>query len=141
MPVLAKIASRPAVREAASVLVDVVAERIKARRRDAVPPSTGERAVMVDQAATEIAKSPTLVNAINAEPFIQSRVVVGLATAFAGFILGRLDVDGDTRNFILENMPLFIEAVGLSIVGIGRMVRGLKPINWCRPWTIFGIGR
>ena len=142
MGVLAKIASRPAVREAAGVLVNIAVDRIKDRRRGGtVTPSSGEQATMVNEAATAIASRPELVNAMNAEPFYKSRVLVGLATAFTGFFLGRLEFAQDTENFILANVPLFLEAVGLAIGAIGRTVTGLKPINWLRPWTLFGIGR
>lgn len=137
---IARIANRPAVREAAGVLVDVVADRIKARRADAVPPSTGERTAMVEQAATQIAASPQLTNALNAEPFWQSRVIVGLTTAFVGFGLDRVEW-GDTENFILTNIGLFLEGFGLLVGAIGRTVKGLAPIDWRKPWTILGIGR
>lgn len=142
MGIASRIASRPAVREAAGVLVDIARDKIKERRRGgSVAPSTGERATMVNEAAAAIAERPALVNAMNAEPLIQSRVVVGIATSFAGFILARFDVAGDTRNFVLENMPLFLEALGMLVAAIGRTVKGLPPINWRKPWSIFGIGR
>lgn len=142
MGVLGKIASRPAVREVAGIVVDIAAERIrKGHAADGIAPSAGERAAMKDQAAAQIAADPVLQNAMNVEPFWQSRVIVGLATAFAGFALARFDVAGDTRNFVLENMPLLLEALGMLVAAVGRTVKGLKPIDWKRPWTIFGIGR
>ena len=97
-----------------------------------------DRGALVDRVASGLQNQPEVVNATNSEPKIQSRVVVGLATAIAGAVLNSVDW-GETENWILQNMPLIIEALGFAIAGIGRLVKGLKPINWRKPWTLFGI--
>ncbi len=131
MGVLAKIASRPAVREAAGVLVNIAVDRIKERRKGgSVTPSSGEQATMVNEAAEAIARRPELVNAMNAEHPLQSRILIGLATASIGFALDKFEVGAENKNFVLANLPLFIEAAGLLFAFFGRLVKGLKPLSW-----------
>lgn len=141
MGIVAKIAARPAVREAAGVLVNIAVDRIKDRKSGSpIAPSTGEKAVMVNEAATAIASRPELVNAMNAEPWYQSRVIVGLGAATAGFLLDKFGVGEENRNFVLANLPLLLEGLGLVIGAIGRTVKGLKPMTW-NPLSWIGLGR
>jgi hypothetical protein len=141
MGVLAKIASRPAVRDAAGVLVNIAVERIRERRKGgSVTPSTGEQTTMVNEAAEAIARRPELVNAMNAEPWYQSRVKVGLIITAIGWLLNRFGVDLGFSDADNEMITSVVMAFGGGLAGIGRWISGLKPMTW-NPLTWIGLGR
>lgn len=146
MGVLAKIASRPAVRETAGIIADIAIDRIRTRRggKAAPAPSSvagqGERAVAVDAAADAIAASPVLVNAINAEPWYQSRIKVGLIIAALGWLLNRFNIDLGLTDEDKELATSLVIGFGGGLAGIGRWFSGLKPMTW-NPLTWFGFKR
>jgi hypothetical protein len=141
MGVLAKIASRPAVRDAAGVLVNIAVERIRERRKGgSVTPSTGEQTTMVNEAAEAIARRPELVNAMNAEPWYQSRVKVGLIITAIGWLLNRFGVDLGFSDADNEMITSVVMAFGGGLAGIGRWISGLNPMTW-NPLTWIGLGR
>lgn len=136
---IARIASRPAVRKAAEVLVDIAAERIrKGRAAGGVAPSTGERNTMVEQAATAIAERPALVNAMNAEPWYQSRVKVGLLIAALGWVLNRFNIDLGLTEEDKELATSLIMGFGGGLASVGRWISGLKPMTF-NPLSWFGF--
>jgi hypothetical protein len=139
MPVLA---NRPVIRNAAKAAVQAVVETVQERRRGNAPvvtPAAQEAAVAAT--AERIAASPTLVNAMNAEPWWQSRVKVGLIIMFVGWIAGRFGWDLNINEADKELITNMVMVFGGGIAGVGRWVQNLPPINWRRPWTLLGIGR
>lgn len=95
-------------------------------------------------AAVENRVGPILDNATNQEPWWKSRIWVGLITTGVGLLLTRLDIQLTTaeRTFLDQLLPYLPAGVGMAIAAVGRAVGSRKgPIDWRRPWTIFGIGR
>lgn len=132
------LANRPVIRQAARAAVEAVAATVRDQRQ--APSGIGPDAV--DAAAERIAAQPTLVNAMNAEPWWQSRVKIGtlilavtMVARWFGYELPAVS-DGDMD--IIYNV---LTTFGGGIAGIGRWARNLPPINWRKPWTILGIGR
>lgn len=139
------LANRPVIREAARAAVEAVAASVREQRQaprgtPPSPPVIGPD--VVDAAAERIAAQPALVNAMNAEPWWQSRIKIGtlilavtMVARWAGYELPAVS-DADME--VIYNV---LATFGGGVVGIGRWVRNLPPIRWSRPWTIFGIGR
>lgn len=139
------LANRPVIRDAARAAVEAVVDSVREQRN--APRGTPPSAPVVDSAtvqatAERMAAQPVLVNAMNAEPWWQSRIKIGtlvlavtMVARWAGYELPAVsDADMD----IIYNV---LATFGGGIVGIGRWVSNLKPINWRRPWTLLGIGR
>lgn len=138
MRLLGRLANRPVIRNAARAAVEAVAETVRAQRQ--APSVIGPDAI--DAAAERIAAQPVLVNALNAEPWWQSRIKIGTlilaVTMVARWFGYELPAVSDADMDIIYNV---LATFGGGIVGIGRWVSNLKPINWRRPWTLLGIGR
>jgi hypothetical protein len=137
MPVLA---NRPVIRKAARAAVEAVVDAVRERRQGPVTAAVNEATVTA--AANNIAEQPALVNALNAEPWWESRIKLGTlvlaVTMVARWIGVELPAISDADMEIIYNVLI---TFGGGLAAIGRWVGNLKPINWRRPWTLFGIGR
>lgn len=139
------LANRPVIRATAAAAVQAAVSAVREQRnapRGTPPPPPVADAATVQATAERIAAQPVLVNALNAEPWWQSRIKIGtlilavtMVARWFGYELPAVS-DGDMD--IIYNV---LTTFGGGIAGIGRWARNLPPINWRRPWTILGIGR
>jgi hypothetical protein len=137
---MAVLANRPVIRKAARAAVEAVVDAVRERRQGPVTAAVNEATVTA--AAVNIAEQPALVNALNAEPWWESRIKLGTlvlaVTMVARWIGVELPAVSDADMEIIYNV---LTTFGGGLAAIGRWVSNLKPINWRRPWTLFGIGR
>ena len=138
------LANRPVIRDAARAAVEAVVDSVRDRRIDGAPVSRPAAATdaAVQATAERIASQPVLVNALNAEPWWQSRIKIGTlilaVTMVARWFGYELPAVSDADMDVIYNV---LATFGGGLAGIGRWVSNLKPVNWRRPWTLLGIGR
>jgi hypothetical protein len=139
------LANRPVIRATAAAAVQAAVAAVREQRstgRAAPMPPVEANSTVVQATAERIAAQPALVNAMNAEPWWQSRIKIGtliLAVTMIGRWVGvELPAVSDADMDIIYNV---LTTFGGGIAGIGRWVQNLRPINWRRPWTLLGIGR
>lgn len=139
------LANRPVIRATAAAAVQAAVSAVREQRSAGLatplPPIEAD-ATTIQATAERIAAQPTLVNAMNAEPWWQSRVKIGtlilgitMVARWFGYELPAVS-DGDMD--IIYNV---LTTFGGGIAGIGRWARNLPPINWRKPWTLLAIGR
>jgi hypothetical protein len=133
MPVLA---NRPVIRKAARAAVEAVVDAVRERRQGPVTAAVNEATVTA--AAVNIAESPVLVNALNAEPWYQSRIKVGLIIMLIGWVAGRFGWTIDMNDADRELFTNVIMAFGGGMAGVGRWISALPPMRW-NPLTWFGL--
>jgi hypothetical protein len=118
--------------------------RNAAARKDTEIVAADAPAVAVAVAAA-IDANPVAMNSANREPWWQSRIKLGLALDVAVIALG-----GVLRLFGVDWAPTAEDrlaiteiamVLGTGVATIGRYKSGLAPIDWRRPWTIFGLGK
>lgn len=128
---------RPVLARAAELAIEAIEER----RGQPLAPAT--RDSVAAEAAVAMASDPVVMNGTNNEPWYQSRIILGLITMTLGFALrvAGADVTAEDEALIQSALPIVgegISALGLLIAAIGRLAKNMKPINWRKPWTIFG---
>lgn len=97
---------------------------------------------VVEAVQTAIARDPVATAAVNAEPWWQNRVKVGLVIAATGLLLARMGIDLGLSPEDKELVTTLIVAFGGGLAAVGEwLARWLAGIDWRRPWTLFGIGR
>jgi hypothetical protein len=124
----------------------IVAAVVEGLRNAAANPNTAltPQDVPAVAAAVEdaIARDPVVQNATNQEPWWQSRIKIGTlilaVTMVARWFGYELPAVSEADMDIIYNV---LATFGGGVVGIGRWVSNLKPVNWRRPWTLLGIGR
>lgn len=137
------LANRPVLRRAAELAVEAARDAVAGTRRGAPRQMTGpERVAAVNAAAARLAADPVVVNETNSEPLPQSRTFVAALAVLltsAGMLATQLAAEG---GFDWEIGGPAIGTLLASVAGlVGRVKAGLRPIDWRRPWTIFGLGR
>jgi hypothetical protein len=136
MPILA---NRPVIRKAARAAVEAVIQSTQEARGRAAPVVTpAAREATVAATAANIAESPVLVNALNAEPWYQSRIKVGLIIMLIGWVAGRFGWTIDMNDADRELFTNVIMAFGGGMAGVGRWISNLPPMRW-NPLTWFGF--
>ncbi len=138
------LANRPVIRATATAAVQAAVAAVREQRLNSpnVSPPAEVTPAVVQAAAERIAAQPALVNAMNAEPWWKSRIKIGTlilaATMVARWLGYELPAVSDADMDIIYNV---LSTFGGGLVGVGRWVRNLPPINWRKPWTLLGIGR
>jgi len=88
-----------------------------------------------------IARDPVAQNALNTEPWWQSRIYIGLLFTALTMVLRWFGVDVEVSTADQATIMQILPVLGLAVATIGRGVKGLAPVDWRRPWTLFGLGR
>lgn len=141
----------------AGPLINRVRERVRANHPLAAAVADGVRAAaeradtalqpadipaVVEAVQTAIARDPVATSSVNAEPWWQNRVKVGLVIAALGLVLNRMGIDLGLSPEDKELVTTLIVAFGGGLAALGEwLAKWLAGIDWRRPWTLFGIGR
>lgn len=91
-----------------------------------VPVAQADERKVAQAVAKEVA--PIVVNAQNAEPWYQSRVILGALVAIISSIAGAVGIviDEDTRQQFITLVPVVISTVGAIYALYGRIVGATK---------------
>jgi hypothetical protein len=135
MPVLA---NRPVIRKAARATLEAIVDTVRPHRIEGTPVAAPVTEAMVTAAAVNIEAQPALVNALNAEPWYQSRIKVGLIIMLIGWVAGRFGWTIDMTDADRELFTNVIMAFGGGMAGAGRWISNLPPMRW-NPLTWFGL--
>lgn len=138
--------------KAQKILTAILGAAVQAVARDPLAPViTPINADLVEKALVEKARAiPEIVNAVNAEPYVESRILWGLglagsgATGLAGFPLAELmaavalvltplgvDFPADDQAVWVDAGNGAVTIFGLAYAAYGRLMPGLKPM-WSR---------
>lgn len=94
--------------------------------RPSVPVTSGAEKAVAQAVAKEVA--PIVVNAQNAEPWYQSRVILGALVAIISSIAGAVGIviDEDTRQQFVTLIPVVVSTIGSIYALYGRIVGASK---------------
>lgn len=94
--------------------------------KPSVPVTKKDEQAVAQAVTKELA--PIVVNASNAEPWYQSRVILGALVAIIGSALGALGIalDEETRQQIIVIIPVVISTAGSIYALYGRIVGSTK---------------
>lgn len=149
---------RPAFQQLRDVALDAAEAVLEARRdrlaeeapRDpagdvmAPQPTEAEIELVADRLERRVSEDPVLRSQNDLEPWWQNRIKIGGLITAVGSILQIVGVDVPQRwlDIVLQVGPDLGLVLGLGVAGIGQFASDrLAPVDWRRPWTLFGIGR
>ena len=120
------------------VMAAVVAGLQGAADDDSSPVTEADVPRLVSAISAAIESSGPAVSQLDAERWWQNRILVGGIIYAVGLIFPDIQLNADQ---VVAAGPVF-EAAGVALAGAGTLLtKWLAPIDWKRPWTIFGIGR